>query len=182
MDGMKPIEIVTLVTAIVGAVCGISGTILGIVNTWSQISRNRMRLRVVPKVDFITSDGNFTASKATNQMRQLVGSGTLSRWCIEVVNLSAFAVTISEVGFAKSNGLRHVLVPADVSNGGSFPSRLEPREAVTLYAESGVKPDPEVMRRPYAYAKTDCGVLCSGTSPIYKDYFAAITSRQGRGD
>jgi len=179
---MKPIEIVTLVTAIVGAVCGIFGAVLGIINTWSQVSRNRVRLRVVPKMAFMVDGGIITGTKATNQLKQLICSQTPSRWCIEVVNLSTFAVTISEVGFAKSNGLRHVLVPAQVSNGRTWPARLESREAVTLYAQIGENPDPHIMQRPYAYAETDCGVLCFGTSSIFKDYFAVITSRQGRQD
>lgn len=179
---MTTLETVTLATAIIGAACGICGTVLGVVNTWSQVSRNRVRLRVVPKMAFMVGGRIVAGTKATNQLRELVSSQTPSRWCIEVVNLSTFAVTISEVGFAKSNGLRHVLVPAEVSNGRSWPARLEPREAVMLYAQIGETPAPQVMRRPYAYAETDCGVLRFGTSPIFKDYFAAITSMEGRRD
>jgi hypothetical protein len=40
---------VTLITAIVGAVCGIAGAILGIINTWQQLRRDKVRLKIIPK-------------------------------------------------------------------------------------------------------------------------------------
>jgi hypothetical protein len=127
----------------------------------------------------MVEDGIFTATKETIQLRQLVRSGVPRRWCVEVVNLSTFAVTVSEVGFGRSRGLRELIVPADVPGGTSLPIRLEPREAATVYAGVGVDPDPQIVRRPSAYAETDCGVLRFGTTPLYKAYLAAVASRHG---
>ncbi len=177
---MTILETVTLTTAIIGAACGISGTVLGLINTWSQVSRNRVRLKVIPKLAFMVGGDLVISGVKRSQLQQrLANSGAPARWCLEVVNLSEFAVTISDVGFGRSNRVRHVLVHPEILNGKSWPVRLEPREAVTLYAQIGETLDPRIMQQPYAYAETDCGVVCYGTSPIFKDHLAAITSRQG---
>ena len=88
---MNSIEIVTLVTAIVGAVCGICGAVLGIINTWSQVSRNRVRLKVIPKLAYMTGANNVIKGDRRNEefQRHLANQGATSRWCIEVINLSA---------------------------------------------------------------------------------------------
>jgi hypothetical protein len=54
------------------------GAVLGVMNTWQAMSRERLRLRVRPM--------------------QIVSGGGLS-FGIEVVNLSSFPVTVEEVGF-----------------------------------------------------------------------------------
>ena len=40
---------VTLITAVVGAVCGIVGAILGVMNTWQQLRRDKVRIKIIPK-------------------------------------------------------------------------------------------------------------------------------------
>ena len=89
--------------------------------------------------------------------------------CIEVVNLSAFAVTVTEVGFAPrfTRGTLprrySVLQPAFLDHK-PWPRRLEPREAVTAY----IDPDSAIDgRRDYhkAYARTSCGEIVYGRSP-----------------
>jgi hypothetical protein len=175
---MRTIEIITLVTAIIGAVCGICGAVLGILNTWSQLSRNRVRLKVVPKLAFMVSSNDvITASKPTRLYKEMLASGTPSRWCIEIINLSAFPVTISSVGFGKADKTRHVLHRPEVSPGKTWPTRLEAREAVTLYGELGGSLDPEIMQFPYAFAETDCGIVCYGTSPMFEGYCRSLTSK-----
>ena len=39
---------ITLITAIIGAVCGLLGAVLGIINTWNYIRRNKIRLKIIP--------------------------------------------------------------------------------------------------------------------------------------
>jgi hypothetical protein len=172
---VRPLEIVTLVTAIVGAVCGICGAVLGIINTWSQVSRNRVRLKVVPRVAYMTGGNNvITGDRPSDFQDHLANQGARARWCVEVINLSAFAVTISDVGFGRTNTVRQLFFRPDTSVGKSWPTRLEPREAVTLFAKLGDSPDLDVVREPIAYAKTDCGVVCYGTSPILKKHSASL--------
>jgi hypothetical protein len=177
--GMTSIQIVTLVTAIVGAVCGICGAVLGVINTWSQLSRNRVRLKVTPKVAYSVSETKVVAcSKPTDLQARIAEAGSPSRLCVEIVNLSAFAVTVSDVGFGKVERRRHVLVDPEITPGKTWPTRLEPREAVTLYSKIGEQLDSTIMQHPFAYARTDCGVTRYGTSPIFREYLDDLHLRR----
>jgi hypothetical protein len=84
--------------------------------------------------------------------------------------MSVFPVTISDIGFGRTTEMRATLALSDLSSGKRWPVRLESRESVTAYAGLGKKIDPKVVRRPIAYAETDCGVIQYGTSPIFTDY------------
>jgi len=64
------------------------GAVLGVMNTWNAIDQRRVRLRVRPSHAITVPDGAL-------------------KFCVEVLNLSAFAVTITEVGFSLGgNGVR----------------------------------------------------------------------------
>src|ERR1035437_613669 len=81
----------TTVTAIVGAITGSVGSLLGVWNLVQSFSQRRVRLRVVPKLTVIRGNGFLSSSS------DLLPDGFP---CIEVTNLSAFPVTIAEVGFS----------------------------------------------------------------------------------
>ena len=140
---MSLVETLTLAVALLGAV-------LGILNTWQSMDRTRVKLRIVPKraIPVGAANPNFT-------------------FCIEVINLSEFAVTVEEVGVhyrgIKSRG---AYVQPIVADGGAWPRRLEARSAVTLY---GYPPSPS-NGRPIrcAYARTQCGRTQTGTSPALR--------------
>ncbi|MGD0551780.1 MAG: hypothetical protein ABSB25_03930 [Sedimentisphaerales bacterium] len=162
---------ITLVTAIIGAVCGISGMILGIINTWHQISKNRVRLKIIPKIAFMIGANNvLTFDRYNESVSDRFRKGIPFRLCIEVINLSAFPLTISDIGFGKTKNLRHTLFCPELTPGKTWPPRLESRESVVAYAKIGQQLDPKVMNKAVAYASTDCGVTCYGTSPIFKEY------------
>jgi len=95
------------------------------------------------------------------------------------VNLSAFPITISDAGFGRTAQGRHVFIRPEVTQGKTWPARLEPREAVTVFGRVGDNLDPAVMSKPVAYAETDCGVIQYGTSPIFRDYVVSLRSRHG---
>lgn len=172
---MTTVENITLLTAILGAVCGSVGAVLGIINTWNQISRNQVRLVVIPKIAFMLNANNtITTDRNNNRTSHLLGQGVPFRLCIEIINLSAFAVTISDVGFGKKGKLRHILFQPELSPGKTWPPRLESRESVVVYSKMGEHLDKKVMNKPLAYAKTDCGVACYGTSPIFKEYIQQL--------
>lgn len=129
------------------------GAVLGIMNTWNAMSQRRLQLRVRPA----------HAIGLDNDMRG---------FCIEVINLSAFAVTINEVGIIHGQSrskspARSMVAQPIVIDGGSWPRRLEPREAVSVYF------DANTLGRPSsgfgkAYAKTGCGEIAYGDSPALR--------------
>jgi hypothetical protein len=122
------------------------GAVLGIMNTWHQLNRDRVRLRVVPKVVNLHSGGNISDSKL----------------CIEVINLSTFAVTVCSVGFTSA---KHDLVVIDplLLYGGVWPRRLEPRECVTAFLNEDWKQSKDIPLAQKTFARTECGVTCYGS-------------------
>ena len=143
---------ITLITAIIGAVCSILGAILGVINTWYQISKNKLRLKVTPQhaipVGVIANSGvNFS---------------------LEVLNLSDFPVTITDAGFLLKDGRSATLSTVmGFEQPASLPVKLEPRTTFTKYFDiinSGL-PFASVK---CAYAKTQCGETITGNSGALK--------------
>lgn len=175
---MTTLETVTLATAIIGACCGSLGVALGIINTWQQVSLNRVNLRVIPKLAFMLgSNQALTGDRHTTQTGQLLQSEIPFRLCVEVINLSAFPVTISDIGFGRNTILRAALIQPELSSGKSLPVRLESRESITAYMSVKEQLDPKIVRKPVAYAMTDCKVIKYGSSPIFKDYMEQMKKK-----
>jgi hypothetical protein len=136
------------------------GAALGIINTWHALDQRRVRLRVIPKLAYPFLGGDFG---------EIMG-------CIEVVNLSAFPISISEIGFTIDGDPRKrrrlaILEPL-TSDRQPLARTLEPRHVVTGYfdlsrMEAGIKK---------AYVRTDCGEVAYGSSPALKQI-----RRGGRG-
>jgi hypothetical protein len=106
---MTTTELITLPLAVVGAV-------LGVINTWRSLDRDRIKLRIVPKVAYPVGM-----------------TDTRPRLCIEVINLSSFPVTVAEVGFLlRGSDKKLVLIQPIFADGGSFPRRLEGRSGFGL--------------------------------------------------
>jgi hypothetical protein len=139
---ISPIDWKTLVvpsTALLGAA-------LGILNTWNSISQRKVKLRVRPAYAIAVPSRNVAFS-------------------IEVVNLSSFPITLSDVGLTipKLFGepSRQAIADPMVTDGKRLPRRLETREAVSFYF------DPYIFRGKKigeAYARTVCGETEYGTS------------------
>jgi len=141
------IDAVTLAIAILGAV-------LGVINTWHALDRSRVKLKVLPA-----------------HAIPVGGADPRLKFCIGVTNLSAFPVTIKEVGVLyKGTDRRGVFIDPFLMDGGSWPRRLEPRSSVTVY---GQKPDSTPgLRIRCAYATTDCGHTKKGNSPALRQIAA----------
>jgi hypothetical protein len=127
------------------------GAVLGILNTRQAMRRDQVRMRVRPLsvVALDSSSLNFG---------------------IEVVNLSAFALTVQEVGFTLDGrwaelGERAVVLQPRTSDLGPWPRRMESREAITLYFDARKVQNPRIGR---AYVKTACGEYVYGTTPALK--------------
>ncbi len=138
-------DFITLGAALLGAG-------LGIMNTWAAISARRVHLRVRPA---------FATSADGQEM-----------FSIEVVNLSNFPLTVSEIGFSLNwrdvdKGLRAAVPQPVVIDGKPWPRRLEAREAVSLYFHLPTR-DQNGRKIGKAYARTSCGEVCYGTSPALR--------------
>jgi hypothetical protein len=134
---------ITLAIAVLGAG-------LGIINTWLSLDKSRVKLRVRP-------------------MRAIPLGAANPRltFMIEVTNLSAFAVTVCDVGlFFSGTKERLTFVNPITGDGEPWPRRLEPRSSVSIYGEPPAS-TPE-HRLKCAYARTECGVTRTGTSPAFK--------------
>lgn len=140
---MTVLEAATLAMAVLGAV-------LGLINTWHQIDRTRVKLRIVPML----------AIPYGGVDKQLT-------FCIEITNLSAFAVTVKEAGvFYKGINSRSVCTRPVLIDHGPWPRRLESRESVTVYGQRpSAKPGHPLK---CAYARTACGVVRMGSSPAFR--------------
>ena len=161
---MNTVDAITFTIAVLGAV-------LGVIGTWHQLGQSRVKLRVVPKLAFmVPGNGAIRGERITPTIEALIAQRHPVRLCIEVVNLSAFAVTVSDVGFGRTDTRRHCLIQPDTGEGKTFPTRLESREAVSLYAAIGQNLNPEIMTTAVAYAETDCGMVRYGTSSIFRKY------------
>jgi hypothetical protein len=138
-----PKDLITFGLALVGAV-------LGIINTWRAINHDKPRVKVLPKraIPFGDIDERIN-------------------FCIEAINLSTFALTITEMGILhRGTESRTALRSQLTFDNGSWPRRLEPRSSVTVYAQSGSITSEYPIR--CAYAKTDCGLTFKGTSGALK--------------
>lgn len=141
---MTIISAITLAIAILGAV-------LGILNTWNSINDRRVRLRVVPKWSI---GPNFQGL------------------AIEVVNLSAFPVTISEIGFTigrSRSGLprRAPITSQKILNGTVLPIRLDRHHSFSAIFLSQGLSEHDIRK---AYALTSSGVIRKGESPALKQF------------
>lgn len=131
-------EIISSVSLALGSV----GAVLGVVNTWNLLDRQRVKLVVRPALSFLVPSAEPILT-------------------VEVLNLSVFPITVSEIGFRLKNGQKGI-APGNMLNGRPLPQRLEPRESVTAFF-SLKEFDPRQIR--IAFASTTCGESAEGTSP-----------------
>lgn len=140
---MTLMDAITLSIAVLGAV-------LGLISTWHTLDRSRLKLKVRPAhaIPYGAANPNIN-------------------FCIEVTNLSDFAVTIKDVGFFyRGTKSRGAIIQPVLIDGGSWPRRLESRTAVTVYCHVGSKNIEKKIRT--AYATTECGKTKTGNSPALK--------------
>jgi hypothetical protein len=135
------------------------GAVLGIINTWHGLDKSRLKLKVTPK-----------------HAIPVGGIDPRLQFCIEVTNLSAFAVTIDDVGvFYSGTNKRGSVVTPFLIDGGSWPRRLEPRSSVTVYSQQPTSvPGYKITK---AYATTQCGYTRTGTTPALKQIAKHVERR-----
>lgn len=149
---MDIIQAITFSIAVLGAV-------LGIINTWHNLDKSKVKLKVIPKHAIPVG----SADPRIN-------------FCIEITNLSAFPLTISEAGFMfRGSEVRASLINQSFPDGSSWPKRLEPRTSATLYSQIPAPPAGSIIK--CAYAMTQCGEVVTGTSVALKQIAANQTKR-----
>lgn len=143
MDHITAFQAVTLAIAAVGAA-------LGIINTWRSIDQGRVKLKVVPSRAIPV--GNAPGHVA---------------FCVQVTNLSQFAVTIEDAGvFFHGTKKRGSIVSPIFSDDGGWPRRLEPRSSVAIYSEAPRSSKGYKVK--CAFARTQCGRTKTGSSPALR--------------
>lgn len=148
---MTALESITLAIAIFGLV-------LGLINTWHALDRTRVKLRVRP-----------------NHVIPVGAMDPQLTFCIEVVNLSSFAVTIEEAGvFYKGTNSRAAYSNPVLLDSGAWPRRLESRESVTIYGQPPKPHQGHTLK--CAYARTACGVVRKGSSPAFRQLVSGNTT------
>lgn len=139
---------ITLAIAVLGAA-------LGILNTWNSINDRRVRIRVVPKWSIAPG---------------------FSGMAIEVVNLSAFPITISEIGFTigRSRGTLPRRAPISAQmfvDGTALPIKLDRHASFSgTFHTSGLE-NFDIRK---AYALTTSGVISYGKSPALKQWISGL--------
>ena len=145
-------ESFTLINGITLSIA-VLGAVLGILNTWRNINRDRVKLRVVPKQTF--GVGGLVQQKVS--------------LCIEVTNFSTFPLTIREVGVLYHNTtVRGASINPIIYDGGEFPRKLESRTSMSAYLQAEILQKRDGHSVKCVYAITDCGVMIKGNSPALK--------------
>lgn len=152
---------VTLITAIAGLVFGAVGAVLGVINTWRSVNRDRLKVMVHP------------VSRRNAETWEEIGFG------IEVTNLSWVPISISQVGFILKkrdpNGERVRVVFPSMS-GCKLPERMEPRASFTAYIPTLSHFEGWHLVEK-AFADTACGLRFTGTTNALKAKIAASRRR-----
>ncbi|GJM27026.1 MAG: hypothetical protein DHS20C16_34410 [Phycisphaerae bacterium] len=116
------------------------------------MSQDRVRLKITPK--------NAKPNKV----------GCLHEWTVsvDVINLSAFPVTIEEVGFELETKEHMIQQPMESLNRGLLPIRLDSREALMILYPAKFLDDPRFAEVRTAYARCQCGTTRHGSSKALK--------------
>jgi hypothetical protein len=116
MEDISAIQAITLALACLGAV-------LGVINTWAGLDKNRLKLRVLPQ-----------------HAIPVGGAPANLNFCIAVTNMSAFAVTIDDVGvYYRGTGERGSFIKPIILDGGTWPNPPNlTAPAVSTVSESSI--------------------------------------------
>lgn len=122
------------------------GAALGILNTWQNFRRDCVRIKITPTIHCDPKHGHALS--------------------VTVTNLSAFAVTITEIGVSmhKRDGLIQSILfrPLD---GRQFPHRLEARAEVKTASGTIAWSEAEMDRLQYPFAVIAGGRVFNGKFP-----------------
>jgi hypothetical protein len=119
-----------------------------VLNTWRGILKDRAKLKVKPQAWF--------------------SGDRRSGLCIDVINLSAFDLTVSQVGLAVDRKTRIVFPFHSV--GEKPPILIKPRARVCFYVKPGSLHNADMLKVRGAVVITACGNIFRGNSPALKSF------------
>ena len=147
------------------------GMSLGIYNFWKERDKEKVKLSIIPRsvqqkvvdplgniIGYMTSENEFKDNNPQDF------------FAIEVVNISRFVVTITEVGFLVSGTKQRIscLIPI-LDTQEKLPKKLEPRESLTAYVDLKSILSSTNIRNVYcAFAKTSCDHIETGKTKALK--------------
>lgn len=143
---------ITTVTAIFGAVCGFAALILSAIDTWHQLRRDQVRLKVIPQ--HVIPVGGLRDAHVN--------------FGIDAINLSDFPVFLVDVGFQLADRRRGTLSTLNrMEPSGELPTKLDPHMSysVCFWLDANTV---ELGAAKCAYARTQCGVEAKGNSPALR--------------
>lgn len=155
----------TFIAAIAGLVFGFIGTCLGIFNTWKAGQKDKVQLKIIPKIYQNRPNGRLSSSRIPTDLNE--------RWdglCVEIANVGFLSVTVDEIGLQIDSEQRVVFRP-ELSGGEFLPKRLEPRTSISCFIPSKMPNAILQEGLPFAksfYATTACGITVQGSSKVAK--------------
>lgn len=155
------------------------GAVLGVINTWWALWRDRVRLLVIPlwhAGDVRMQNGQIariTSAYAGGLQRNPEG-----RFGVQVINRGFVEVTVVSVGITPSGLLdRHFFqsnfqrrfIGGDADGLVRLPHRLAPRESITIWCRYvGAELDASLRGAARVYVQTACGLNVFATSPLFR--------------
>lgn len=175
---MSTLEFITLSTAIIGAITGIGGLVLGIMHHRHRMREARTRLRVLPKLAFPgPMDEMVTETYFSDRVASAL-KGLKAYLCIEVTNLSSTSQTILEMGGVGADGKRTPWREPDSMEPMEFPMILKPDQLGAAYLR--VVPTDYAKLNAVVYVKTDCGEYFEGESPVVTDFLKQLEAERSK--
>jgi hypothetical protein len=136
------------ISVTVSMALGAAGTLVTVLTYQNTIKRQKVKLTVTPAPGKTYPQGDPCV-------------------CVEVVNLSAFPITITDIGLNRRDSSRYSysFLGVALTNGQRLPHRLESREAISAVFPATVV---DINMATNAFATTSCGHRQEGDSPAWK--------------
>jgi hypothetical protein len=152
------------------------GMSLGLYNFWKERSKEKVKLRVIPKSVLKRVINNLGQEYLKTSENEFIQSNAQDLFAIEVVNLSRFTVVVNEVGFLISGKKQRMSISVPVlGDQGEWPRKLEPRDAVTIYGKlQEILLSPDIKNVSCAFAKTACNHIEKGRTEALKQLVQSV--------
>ena len=166
---MTPFEYYSLILAVI---TGLFGTVAGLYNTWYSWSKDQVKLRVTPKLRWVVNNIEWTLEIDNSEFLNLdqhLSEQNVLQFSVEVVNLSTFPITITEVGIGKGKGKNGNNCLTDLKIDRVLPQIIKSRDSFTFkYGLNNLETFPQKHHRHCCFVRTACGKTFWGTSSILK--------------
>ena len=159
-------SMLTLITAIAGLIFGAIGTGIGIYNTVQSARKDKVRLKVIPKLYQKQGMGRLCSARIPTD-----NAPVWHGFCVEIINIGFIPVTIDEIGLLKPDGESRIVFQPEMLQGEKLPKRLDPRTSIVCYVPANQPASLLIEGLPYVkcfYVTTACGLTVHGKSDVAK--------------